>query len=552
MNNVEGTDPASANSCFAFSIRRQTYLDSVALMRISRSVCELEGVEDAALMMATPANIAIMLNANLIGAEDRSQLDDVGASDLLLAVRAGADALCKEALSHAEELLDRPLSNASSSSSEEQEFRPTTLRLAHEQFPDASLALISVPGEYAAAEARKALIRGLNVMLFSDNVPLSYELELKQFAVSRGLIVMGPDCGTAHIAGVPLAFANQVKSGAIGLVGASGTGLQEVMCLLDAQSLGISHAIGVGGRDLSDRIGGLSTLQALEWLDNDAATQRIVVISKPPAARALDALIERMNNTDKPVTACLIGLPVNDRQALAGRLASNVRLVYTLEDAAGVPAAGVPAAGDPAAGAAAKAEVNDGESTVVSSSGAGKIRGLFCGGTLCAEAQVVLQESGCDVMSNAPVPGATEIKADVENPMHSDKAQHVLLDLGADEFTAGKPHPMIEPQLRSDWIEQAMAMSDTSVLLLDCVLGFGSHQDPAGVIVEALNRVQSASNGSDNNKYPTAIIASVTGTEQDFQNKSRQIEKLQNVGVVVCRSNAEAARQALQAQLKTL
>ena len=540
MNNVEGTDPVSANSCFAFSIRRQTYLDSVALMRISRSVCELEGVEDAALMMATPANIAIMLNANLIGAEDRSQLDDVGASDLLLAVRAGADALCKEALSHAEELLDRPLSNASSSSSEDQEFRPTTLRLAHEQFPDASLALISVPGEYAAAEARKALIRGLNVMLFSDNVSLSYELELKQFAVSQGLIVMGPDCGTAHVAGVPLAFANPVNSGSIGLVGASGTGLQEVMCLLDAQSLGISHAIGVGGRDLSDRIGGLSTLQALEWLDNDAATQRIVVISKPPAARALDALIERMNNIDKPVTACLIGLPVNDRQALADRLASNVRLVYTLEDAAG----------DPAAGTAAKAEVNDSESTVVSSSGAGKIRGLFCGGTLCAEAQVVLQESGCDVMSNAPVPGATEIKADVENPMHSDKAQHVLLDLGADEFTAGKPHPMIEPQLRSDWIEQAMAMSDTSVLLLDCVLGFGSHQDPAGVIVEALNRVQSASNGSDNNKYPTAIIASVTGTEQDFQNKSRQIEKLKNAGVVVCRSNAEATRQALQAQLK--
>ena len=265
------------------------------------------------------------------------------------------------------------------------------------------------------------------------------------------------------------------------------------------------------------------------------------MISKPPAARALDALIERMNNTDKPVTACLIGLPVSDRQAIAKRLASNVQLVYTLEGAAGVPAAGVPAA---------TAEVKVGESTVASSSGTGKIRGLFCGGTLCAEAQVVLQESGCDVMSNAPVPGATEIKADVENPMHSDKAQHVLLDLGADEFTAGKPHPMIEPQLRSDWIEQAMAMSDTSVLLLDCVLGFGSHQDPAGVIVEALNRVQSASNSSDNNKYPTAIIASVTGTEQDFQNKSRQIEKLKNAGVVVCRSNAEATRQALQAQLK--
>jgi len=547
MTSAEGS--TSDNSCFAFTIRRQTYLDSVALMRISRSVCELDGVADAALMMATPANTAIMLNANLIGSEHRQTLDDAGPSDLLIAVRASSEPLCNSALHHAEELLDRPLTDVSSASGEEQESRPATLRLAHEQMPGANLALISVPGEFAAAEARKALIRGLNVMLFSDNVSLEDEFELKQFAVTRGLIVMGPDCGTAHIAGVPLAFANQVKSGSIGLVGASGTGLQEVMCLLDAQSLGVSHAIGVGGRDLSDKIGGLSTLQALDWLDNDAATQRIVVISKPPAARALDALIERINTIDKPVVACLIGMPVNERQAIADKLAANVQLVSSLEAAAGVPAAGVPAsaaeASDPQTSDTHKKDPStDHHNNIASLPRPGKIRGLFCGGTLCAEAQVVLQEGGCEVMSNAPIPGASAIKPDVENPLQAGDAQHVLLDLGADEFTAGKPHPMIEPQLRSDWIEQAMTMSDTSVLLLDCVLGFGSHQDPAGIIVDALKRVQ-----PDSNQYPLAIVASVTGTEQDFQIRSRQIDKLQAAGVIVCRSNAEATRQALAAQV---
>ena len=291
----------------------------------------------------------------------------------------------------------------------------------------------------------------------------------------------------------------------------------------------MSHAIGVGGRDLSDKIGGLSTLQALNWLENDASTQRIVVISKPPAARALSALINRINNIDKPVTACLIGLPPGDRQSVADSLAANVQLVYTLEAAAGDPAAGVPASSEP--------------NGIVSAPRSGKIRGLFCGGTLCAEAQVVLQEAGCEVMSNAAVPGAAAISTEVENPMLAGDSQHILLDLGADEFTAGRPHPMIEPELRSDWIEQAMTMSDTSVLLLDCVLGFGSHQDPAGVIIEALKRVQ-----PDNNNYPLAIVASVTGTEQDFQIKSQQIEKLHNAGVIVCRSNAEATRKALQAQ----
>jgi len=402
MTNAEGS--AGENACFAFTIRRQTYLDSVALMRISRSVCELESVADAALMMATPANTAIMLNANLIGSEHRQTLEEAGPSDLLIAVRAGSDEVCNSALHHAEELLDRPLSDASAAGGEEQESRPETLRLAHEQLPDANLALISVPGEFAAAEARKALIRGLNVMLFSDNVSLDDEYELKQFAVSQGLIVMGPDCGTAHIAGVPLAFANQVKRGSIGLVGASGTGLQEVMCLLDAQSIGVSHAIGVGGRDLSDKIGGLSTLQALHWLDNDTETQRIVVISKPPAARALDALIERINTIDKPVVACLIGMPLSERQAIAGKLANNVQLVSSLEAAAAGAAAGDSQEDSP---------VSNTDQQVASSPRSGKIRGLFCGGTLCAEAQVVLQEGGCHVSSNAPIPGATVIEPDV-------------------------------------------------------------------------------------------------------------------------------------------
>src|SRR6516164_545955 len=256
-------------------IRKGFYLDSVALMRAARSIAELPGIEDAGMMIGTPANMEILREAGL--------LDEAGAQagpgDLVIALRARTPAAAAAAMTQARRLLEQPRRGEDGGTS----WQPRTLRAAVRQMPDANLALISVPGNFAAAEARKALRRGLNVMIFSDNVPLAQEVALKCEARDRGLLVMGPDCGTAIVGGVPLAFANSVPRGDVGIIGASGTGIQEVSCLVANGGRGISHAIGTGGRDLSAEIGGISTLTAIDLLDNDAATQQVVLISKPPA-----------------------------------------------------------------------------------------------------------------------------------------------------------------------------------------------------------------------------------------------------------------------------
>ena len=262
----------------ACRIKPQFYLDSVALMRMSRALAGGDGIHDAAMMMATPANIAILTNAGLLDNSTKS----AGAGDLIIAVRADNAERAKEVLIEAEASLTKPQTAAGG-----EQWRPRSIRSAVQNHPDASLALISVPGAFAISEARKAIRRGLHVMIFSDNVPIADEVALKQEARTLGRLVMGPDCGTSIINGVPLAFANELPRGDIGIVGASGTGIQEVSCLLAGMGKGISHAIGVGGRDLTQQVGGISTLIALDMLEADAKTRHIVIISKPPAADVL-------------------------------------------------------------------------------------------------------------------------------------------------------------------------------------------------------------------------------------------------------------------------
>ena len=452
-------------------VKRGFYADSVALMRIARDLQTL-GVE-ASLMIGTPSNKALLKESGLLSKAGGSALPD----DLIIAVK-GKNA--EAALALAEKLLT---SGAAKSASGESH---ATLASALDALAGANLALISVPGEFAAREARRALERGLHAMVFSDNVPLAEEVALKDFAAKRGLLMMGPDCGTALIAGTPIAFANAVPRGDIGIVSASGTGLQEVSCLLARNGRGVSHGIGVGGRDLSEAVGGRMTLAAMDALEADPATRRIIVISKPPAPSVTKKIRERAKRSRKPVTLCLLG--------------AKDEAVRTLEAAAGFASSGK-----------------------INVKAKGRIRGLFCGGTLCAEAQIVLMDHGLKVASNAPVPGARKAGA-----------PHLLLDLGADEYTRGHPHPMIEPQLRNAHLERALRDKSVGVVLLDVVIGYGAHADPAGLLAGDLRK----------EKNRKLVIASVTGTEGDPQVYSMQVKTLRAAGVVVADSNAAAARLA--------
>ena len=466
-------------------VRKGFYADSVALMRVAREVSGSAGVVEASLMIGTPSNKALLADSGLLAAEGKAARPE----DLVIAVKAKSPAQAQAALDLAGRLLasrsETPKAGGVSSFS--------SVASAAESLEGANLALISIPGAFAAAEAKRALERGMHVLMFSDNVPVAEEVALKKLAISKGLLMMGPDCGTALIGGAPLAFANAVPRGDVGLVSASGTGLQEVSTLLARMGQGVSHGIGVGGRDLYQEVGGMMTLAAMDALEADPATKRIIVISKPPAPSVTKKILARAKRSRKPVTLCLLGAKG------AGK-----GIVRTLEEASGFASR-----------------------DQVSLKASGSIRGLFCGGTLCAEAQIVLMDHGLKVSSNAAVPGAS-----------AKGAKHVLLDLGDDDYTRGRPHPMIEPALRNDLLDAALKDKAVGVVLLDVVIGYGAHADPAGLLAAVLKKHRG---------HRKLVVASVTGTDADPQGYSKQVETLKSAGVVVAGSNAAAARIAAKA-----
>jgi succinyl-CoA synthetase alpha subunit len=490
-----------------------TYRDSVVLMRIAADVERRPGVRRAAVLMGTPANLALLDGAGLL----RGEAAEARPGDLVLAVAADTAALADEALDRAVDAMTAapPAAAAAEAPS------PRTLAAALADRPAANLAIVSVPGPYATAEALKALKRGLHVFLFSDNVGLDDERMLKDLAVRKGLLCLGPDCGTAILDGVPLGFANAVRRGRIGLVGASGTGLQALSCLVDRLGEGVSHAIGVGGHDLHEAIGGRMMLAGLDRLDADPATAVIVLVSKPPAPAVAARVLARAHGCGKPVVACFLGAAPGavDGGAAAATAPGGVAMASTLEAAAMLAVAR-------ARRAPAAALADDRELLAAVAAEARRlapsqhvIHGLYSGGTLRDEAAHVI----------AAVLGAGAAGA------------HRLVDLGDDAFTVGRPHPMIDDRLRTERLAALGDDPSAAVVLLDVVLGHGSHPDPAPALAAAVGaaRRRAASAGRH-----LVAVASVCGTAADPQGLERQEAGLREGGVLVAISNARAARLA--------
>jgi succinyl-CoA synthetase alpha subunit len=483
------------------------YRDSVSLMQLSAALAKLPGVEQASAIMATPANLELLREARLLNG------DKVAASpnDLLLALRGKSAAALQAALAHAVAALDKPAATPLSGALKREPLR--SLQMALGEAPKANLALISVPGDYAAAEAMKALRLGLNVMLFSDNVSGSDEVALKRYARKRGLLVMGPDCGTAIIDGVPLGFANAVRRGAIGVVGASGTGTQQVTCLVHRAGSGISHAIGTGGHDLSQEVGGITMLQGLEKLAADKDTKVIVLISKPPAPAVAKLILAKASRAGKPVVVNFIGSQIDEPKVHGAR---------TLEEAAAAavalskglkPSYRSPAIKAPRIRFKAKQRY---------------IRGLFSGGTFCYEASALIG----DAWSNAPLDPKRRLK-DVWK-----SRENTLIDLGDDVFTRGRPHPMIDHRLRNERLLAEAADPEVAVILMDVVLGYGAHADPAGEMGPAIRKAQEIARKQ---RRALAIVGFVCGTDEDPQGLARQEAVLREAGMLLESSNARAA-----------
>lgn len=492
-------------------VRPSCYRDSVALLRLAQALRALPGVQEAAALMGTPANHELLAAAGLAAPET----ERAGPGDLVLAVRAAGDAAAESALAAADGLLSPPDPRPGMPG----RALPRTLDTALRQLPGARLAMISVPGRYAAAEARRALMRGLHVFLFSDNVPLADEVSLKELAVRRRLFCMGPDCGTAYLDGVGLGFANVVPRGRIGIVAASGTGLQAVACHLAALGEGISQGIGVGGRDLTAEVDGRMTRLALDALAHDPATALVVLVSKPADPRVLPRLDSTLAALGKPTVVCCLGAPP--------RPAGPGRWVATLEDAAEAAVATLHDRvwsprpfGDPAAARARLARVE----SAGGRRGPGLL-GLYTGGALAAEARLVLEPLLGPVASR---PGADGVGG-----------VHRVLDLGADELTVGRPHPMLDPAARASRVGEAGRAREVGVLLVDLVLGRAAHPDPAAPLAAAIREARGVAAAEGRG---LAVVASVVGSAHDPQGLVGQITALEEAGAEVLPSNAQAAR----------
>jgi FdrA protein len=482
-------------------LRTGVYVDSVSLMQVSRKVATAPGVDAAQVAMATELNLDVLRGMGFVVSRDASP------NDLVVALRAVDRSGVEAGRAAVDDALAALRSAGSSAGGFGEAPPPRTVGSAIDA-ARANLALVSVPGRHAAVEALDAIDRGVSVMVFSDNVDVETEVLLKDAAAERDVLVMGPDCGTAVVGGVALGFANVVARGRIGLVAASGTGAQQVMSLLDAAGVGISHCLGVGGRDLSSRVAGRSTRQALAALDADQETDTVVVVSKPPAPEVLAEL---------EAYAAGLGTPVHWATLGSGRpdLTASVEAVLA---ALGRPAGAWPSWQVP-------------QQPVTR----GSLRGLFCGGTLADEAMLVAGEVLGDIRSNIPLRPDLAVGADLR------AAGHVVLDFGDDGLTRGRAHPMIDPSLRLERIAVEAADAGCGVLLLDLVLGHGSHPDPAPELAEAVRSARATAAGTGRD---LPVVVSLTGTEGDPQGLTRCAEELRSAGASVFLSNAAAARRA--------
>jgi FdrA protein len=498
-------------------IKRNMYYDSVTLMLISKDVKEINGVNEVLVGMGTDLNKELAVNLAL----SNEELVTLSPNDFFIAADVDDENVMSQVIETVTTLLVAKKVSAGS------DYRPVSLKSTLEIMPQANIAVVSIPGNYVEDEVSKLLDHNLHVMLFSDNVSIEVEKRLKLKAVDKGLLMMGPDCGTAIINGVPLAFANVINKGSIGIVGASGTGTQEVSCLIHQLGEGVSQVIGTGGRDLKEEIGGLMMLQGLEALIRDEQTKVIVLISKPPAPSVAQKILATVKTSKKPVVVDFIGgdaTMIRDAGAYP---------CTTLEDAArkAVALANTLPAEDFSGFTLPESQllVLVEEQVNVLKSHQRYLRGLYTGGTLADEAMKMLGDSYGPIYSNIP------FSPDFAIGQLRGKSNHICLDLGEDQFTVGRPHPMIDPSTRTEHFLSDLS-SEVAVLLFDVVLGYGSHEDPAGEVVKAVEAIQRAYD----EKF--IYIASITGTDLDPQNFNLSKNKLEEVGVIVMPSNAQAVR----------
>lgn len=498
-------------------VRKNEYHDSVLLMDISHQLNEINGVKKVVVLMGTDMNKSILEELGMLTSEARK----AGPGDLIISIETEKNVLTDDILETVDIYLTQKRGKI------QNEIRFPSLEVAIESSTEANIVGISLPGQFVASEARKAIEKGLHLFIFSDNVPIDQEIELKRLGEDKGVMVMGPECGTAVINGISLGLMSKVKPGEVGLVGASGSGIQEVAVLLDRIGIGISQALGTGGRDIQEEVGGLSILKGMELLKDDVETKLVILISKIPAPGVRKKINRALKDYPKPILTCFLG-EKNQEQ-------NEAFTVATLDEAAFF--AGRLLKGQ---GVLPRGLMNlYGEELKIKAKALQKrlrpeqkyIRGLFGGGTHCEEAAFILKDFGTELHSNMSGNKYITLKDTGKS------FKNTLIDLGAEEFTRDRPHPVIEPSIIKERFLQEGLDKEVGVLLFDIILGFGAHNNPIGELEETLREISD----SEKKGGGPVIIASICGTTGDPQNLEMQRKRMEENGVIVMPSNAQAA-----------
>lgn len=492
-------------------VKKGSYHDSVVLMLLTNQISTIEGVKKVSIMMATPANKDIYRQSGL----STEELESASANDMVVVADVDDDAILDVIMEEVEEFFKKQSTSEGDKKGAES---VKSWDKALGKLPDANLAVISIPGAYAALEADRALDEGMNVFMFSDNVTLEDEIKLKQKAHEKGLAVMGPDCGTGIIQGVPIAFTNNVTPGAIGIIGASGTGIQELTTIIDRLGEGVKNAIGTGGRDLSTEVGGITMMDMIEAMESDDSVKVLIIISKPPAKEVRDRISDRLSNFKKPVVTLFLGEKPEYHE-------ENFYHAYTLDEAARL-----------AVGLVRGEEIKEGKVDVDDSQFFGAeekktIKAYYSGGTLAGEAAMLIK----DALNLKVPPQKAEgfmLKTD----------GHIVVDLGDDVYTQGKPHSMIDPAKRIECMQDAIDDASTGVILLDIMLGYGSHEDMAGALLPSIVELRDKAKAEGRKLF---FVATVCGTRRDFQSYDEAVSKLKEAGVIVCENNKLAVHTAI-------
>lgn len=496
-------------------VKKNTYFDSVSLMALSTKANGIEGIEQVNISMGTAMNKDVLKNVGLYTEE----AEKASNGDLMIVVEVEEGYDPDELIKKVEDAMQREDREGEEDESVGRVY--SSVGASVKENKNSNVAVVSVPGEYASRVARQALREDLNVMIFSDNVSLEDEIELKKAAHEKGLLMMGPDCGTAIINGKGLCFANDVRRGRIGIVAASGTGAQEISVRIHDFGGGVSQLIGTGGRDLSAEVGGIMMLDGMKALENDDDTEIIILASKPPAKEVAEKIYEEVKNISKPVVICFIGgnkEEIEESGAYYAKTTKQAALQAVIlsgvpEESINKRSLNLPLIEE------IKEKLNSEQKY---------IRGLFAGGTICDEVAYLIKEDFDNVYSNI----AQDSKYRLDDINKS--REHTILDFGDDEFTQGRAHPMIDPSIRAERIVEEAKNPEVGVIAIDIILGYGSHEDPVEVTLPAIREAKSI---AEKEGRHLEILAFVLGTENDPQNFELQVEKLMDEGVTISSSS---------------